>query len=190
MTADDTEAFTVKLKETPTGRLPPCTAPDGLGYGDVDGDGYVTDADARLIAEYAAGIGTATLTPAQLIRANVKGRDEVNMADANLISQYVAGIRDTFPACSKKEAKGSIYSYSYPTDPVMKGKIFNVGWKIKNIGGTAGKFDVRIIDADTGARVAAVGMGSIAAGAISSQIGQNLTMPGHDYHLRLEVWKA
>ena len=78
-------------------RLPPCLAPDGLGYGDVDGDGYVTDADANLVSDYT--VGNATLTSEQLIRADVNGDGNVTITDSMLIGRYAAGLIGTFSVC-------------------------------------------------------------------------------------------
>ena len=83
-------------------RLPPCFAPDGLGYGDIDGDGYVTQADAEYIAKHVIGISGYPLSDAQFIRADVDGDGEVTQTDALLIAKYasyVAGY-DIFPVCS------------------------------------------------------------------------------------------
>ena len=66
-------------------------------YGDVDGDGFVTENDAELIAQYVVGL--ITLTPQQLLRADVTGDGQVTDADALAISQYIQGIIDTFPVC-------------------------------------------------------------------------------------------
>lgn len=73
-------------------KLPPCG-----DYGDVDGDGYVTAADAQLVADYV--IGLIELTADQLHRADVNGDGQVNGVDALAISQYVEGVIDTFPVC-------------------------------------------------------------------------------------------
>ena len=50
-----------------------------------------------MIADYI--VGNITLTPEQLIRADVTGNGTVTGADALCISQYVEGLRDTFPVC-------------------------------------------------------------------------------------------
>ena len=79
-----------KVKE---GRRPPCGQ-----MGDVDGDGWVTDSDAQMVAEYV--VGNITLTPEQLSRADVNGDGIVDIVDAMFIAQYVEGIIDTFSACN------------------------------------------------------------------------------------------
>ena len=87
-------------------RLPPCFAPDGLGYGDVDGDGYVTNDDATMVQEYV--VGNITLTDAQLIRADVNNDGDVNATDAMMIARYVAGLEDSFPVCQTNEPDWNI----------------------------------------------------------------------------------
>jgi hypothetical protein len=83
-----------KAKGVPEGpRRPPCG-----DMGDVDGDGWVTNNDAQMIAEYV--VDMITLTPEQLNRADVNGDGMVDIVDAMFIAQYVEGIRDTFPVCS------------------------------------------------------------------------------------------
>ena len=64
--------------------------------GDVDGDGYVTPADAQLAAN-AVGL-LIELTPDQFRRANVTGSGKLSVVDALFIGQYAEGLRDTFPA--------------------------------------------------------------------------------------------
>ena len=73
-------------------KKPPCG-----NYGDVDGDGFVTENDAKLIAEYL--VGRVQLEPWQLERADVNADDKVSMADVQHIGQYVSGVRKTFEVC-------------------------------------------------------------------------------------------
>lgn len=73
-------------------KQPPCG-----NYGDIDGDGFVTSADADLAVKYYTGL--VSLTPEQLARADVNGDGRVTPADAMLISQYVNGLINTFPVC-------------------------------------------------------------------------------------------
>ena len=75
-------------------RPPPCG-----NYGDVNDDGYVTEADAQLIANCLVGLPGSELTEEQLRRADVSGNGSVSMSDAIIIQQYVEGIIDTFPVC-------------------------------------------------------------------------------------------
>ena len=95
-TASDTKSIT--LVES---RLPPCNAPDGIGYGDIDGDGYVTEDDATMVENYAIGKSGSELTDAQIIRADVDGDGEVTITDAILIGKYATYVEgyDTFPVC-------------------------------------------------------------------------------------------
>lgn len=57
--------------------------------GDVTGDGKVTIADAQLVAQ--AVVGSATLSPNQVLSAEVDGGKAVDIYDAYLISEYVVG---------------------------------------------------------------------------------------------------
>ena len=84
--------FLWKRGKAKVGRRPPCG-----DAGDVDGDGWVTNDDAQMIAEYV--VGNITLTPAQLARADVNGDGIVDVVDAMFIAQYVEGVRDTLPIC-------------------------------------------------------------------------------------------
>jgi hypothetical protein len=63
----------------------------------VNGDGFVTYADAVLIGQHLAGI-QPPLTDAQIARANVTGRT-LGADDELFIAQYAVGMRDTFPNC-------------------------------------------------------------------------------------------
>lgn len=76
-------------------RKPPCG-----NYGDIDNDGYVTEADSTLVQQYLAGL--VSLTEEQLARADVNGDGVVYTPDLTLIAQYAAGLIDTFPVCEGK----------------------------------------------------------------------------------------
>ncbi len=78
----------------------PPVPPTGV-LGDLDYDGYVTEADVQLLMDYLAS--KIDLTPDQLKRAKVTPDEppyvpEVSVGDALLIDQYVRGLIDTFPA--------------------------------------------------------------------------------------------
>lgn len=82
---------------TPTpakGKLPPCDQ-----YGDVNGDGYVTEADVSKILRYVAGLEKPSTT--QFINADVDGNGKLTSADALLIRSYVNGSTDAFIVCKK-----------------------------------------------------------------------------------------
>ena len=84
-------------KRTETEAAPePLSRPSPCGdMGDVDGDGFVTENDAKLIMT-----SRRTLTPDQLRRADVNGDGMVDVLDSLVIAQYAVGDRDTFPVCS------------------------------------------------------------------------------------------
>jgi len=67
-------------------------------YGDLNYDGKVDSADYQILAQYFEN--TLTLTPDQLIRANVKGYGEVNVVDLQLMAQYINGTIVKFPVCA------------------------------------------------------------------------------------------
>ncbi|MCR5040741.1 MAG: chitobiase/beta-hexosaminidase C-terminal domain-containing protein, partial [Clostridia bacterium] len=67
-------------------------AAGALRKGDVDGDGSVTAADARLALR--AAVSLETLTPAQTAAANVDGDGSVTPADARLILRSVVGLEE------------------------------------------------------------------------------------------------
>jgi len=75
-------------------RTPPCG-----NYGDVDGDGYVTQNDVQMVIDHI--VGSATLTPEQFARADVNGDGNVEGADSHIIQQYVENVIDTFPICNE-----------------------------------------------------------------------------------------
>lgn len=64
-------------------------------YGDVDGDGEVTTADALLAMRYAMGL--IDLTEEQLFQMDVNGDGVYDLVDATLILRYAMGIIDHFP---------------------------------------------------------------------------------------------
>ncbi len=74
------------------GRKPPCD-----DWGDVNGDGRVSNLDAKWVAQYL--LGERSLTAEQLVRANVTGTGTVNDDDVFWISRYAAGKVSTFPVC-------------------------------------------------------------------------------------------
>ncbi len=79
--------------DTSAGKVSPCPS-----YGDVDGDGLVSDADSDLISKYR--VGTVQLSDSQLKWADVTADGQVTISDALIVSQFVAGSRATFAACS------------------------------------------------------------------------------------------
>jgi len=70
--------------------------PDGMG--DVDGDGRVTEADAKLVAKAVGALsrGQDILTSEQYRRANVTRSGRLSVVDALFIGQYATGERDSF----------------------------------------------------------------------------------------------
>lgn len=67
-------------------------------YGDIDGDGLITEKDLNLLTEYWAEI--ITLTPDQLRRADINGDGIVDQRDVMLLADYLRGRSSTFPVCS------------------------------------------------------------------------------------------
>lgn len=68
-------------------------------YGDLNNDGYVTQADADLIGEYLVGV--RTLTEEQLRRADVYGDGQISVNNARTVARYALGYEDTFPVCAR-----------------------------------------------------------------------------------------
>jgi hypothetical protein len=101
-----------RKKALPEGELPPegRVAPSG-GWGDVDGDGYVTEKDAILVQEYL--VGTTVLTDEQLRRADVDGNGRISAVDALIIRQYATGQIDTFPV--EKVPPLEVWQYGQPS---------------------------------------------------------------------------
>lgn len=73
-----------------------CSGPSTPVYGDVNGDGSITIADAELVAQ--SVVGLKTLTTAQQTAAEVDGKNSVDIYDAFLIAEYVLGQISKFPA--------------------------------------------------------------------------------------------
>lgn len=71
---------------------PPCG-----NYGDVNGDGAVTKADAELALDH--WMGYIVLTEEALLRADVDGDGVVDWYDASLIYGFIQGGILTFPVC-------------------------------------------------------------------------------------------
>ena len=78
-------------------RIPPCG-----DYGDVDGDGYVTEEDAIAAARHYYGTDLfpdGQLSGRGFARADVNSDGVVAMEDAAMIAEYAVGTTETFPAC-------------------------------------------------------------------------------------------
>jgi len=85
---------------TPGAKLSPCN-----GFGDVNMDGIITEADAtdtlRIVANLPSLQG-APYSNEQKRRANVDTRNNnVTSVDALMIKRYIAGLDNTFRACSQ-----------------------------------------------------------------------------------------
>ena len=68
--------------------------PTDYTLGDVNGDGYITVADATLVQQHAAEL--ITLTDTALLAADTSKDGYVTVADATLIQQYAAELIDEF----------------------------------------------------------------------------------------------
>ncbi len=68
--------------------------PTDYTLGDVNGDGYITVADATLVQQHAAEL--ITLTDTALLAADTNKDGYVTVADATLIQQYAAELIDEF----------------------------------------------------------------------------------------------
>ena len=107
------------------GRKPPCG-----NYGDIDGDGFITAADAELVGQYY--VKAIDLTAEQLSRADVNGDGKVTMVDAQIIGRYAAGEIDTFPVClTQPEIPPTDWEYSSETGSII-GRILTLGVQITN----------------------------------------------------------
>ena len=73
-----------------------CASAANRQYGDVNNDGAVDAADARLVLRYAAGL--EKLTAEQRAAADVNNDGETNSADTRLILRYIAGLQKEFAA--------------------------------------------------------------------------------------------
>ena len=138
---DDSRTIDVALS---TPRPSSCMAPDGIGYGDIDGDGFVTAADADYLAKHVAGIAGYPLSAAQAIRADVNGDGKVDARDVAWIAKFVNHVSgyDVFPVCAATgPAKGQLVDMDFP-ESAVKGKTFDVDASVKNIGESSGTFRV------------------------------------------------
>ena len=66
-----------------------------ITYGDMDGDGKASSADALEILK--AVVGNVTLTDEQTILADVDGDEKISSVDALYILKKVVGKIDKFP---------------------------------------------------------------------------------------------
>ncbi len=95
--------------------LSPCSP-----YGDVDNDGWITEADGTMTGRIVVGL--ITPTPEQERRADVTNDGAVTTSDTVKILRYVQGLDDTFPVCGELPAPeldvvGTITMFSIPLDP-------------------------------------------------------------------------
>ena len=67
-----------------------------LMYGDLDGNGEITSADARLALR--ASVGLESLSAEAAAAADVNGDNTLSAGDARLILRYAAGLESEFPA--------------------------------------------------------------------------------------------
>lgn len=75
------------------GKLPPCGR-----YGDVNGDGVITQADVDMITQHLAGV--ITLSPGQRQLADVDGSGVIDINDITALVNYINGdSRATLPIC-------------------------------------------------------------------------------------------
>src|SRR3989344_4183389 len=100
--------------ETTASKEPPCSFTTGStknGYGDINGDGQVTNEDAGLTTT-----NTANLSSIQKKAGDVDGNGLVDfVSDGYMISQYVAGTISTFPVCANQQPT--------PTPSPISGKL-------------------------------------------------------------------
>ena len=80
-------------------RKSPC-----ISYGDINNDGYVTENDSKLVANYVSYPGNPlyVLSSEQKLRADVTADKKVNIGDALAIANYAAGYSTTFKVCSTR----------------------------------------------------------------------------------------
>lgn len=89
-------------------KTPPCAS-----YGDLDNDGFVTQADLDMASQ--AWEGKRTLTTEQAKRADVNNNGQLDTNDILMISDYLNGNRATFPVC---ETPGTSPTPRYVTPTV------------------------------------------------------------------------
>ncbi|MDP3996218.1 MAG: peptidoglycan-binding protein [bacterium] len=90
----DTKSVTVTVNPAPN---PDSNLVCG-SYGDVDGDGWITEKDEDVIRNHVLGI--SKMTDAQIKLADVSANGVVSTLDISHISGYLAGTRTTFPVCA------------------------------------------------------------------------------------------
>lgn len=97
--------------------------------GDLDGDGYLTSKDARIVANYAMKL-TDRLATEHPELADVNGDGEVTLTDARIILQYYAGYLPDAVSTTVKDAgalPADLFSISLPQfnpyDSTMKVKV-------------------------------------------------------------------
>ncbi|MFH1127656.1 MAG: dockerin type I repeat-containing protein, partial [archaeon] len=93
-------------------KTPPCAS-----YGDLDKDGYVTDADVKLAYDW---IDLPSPTSDQLSRADVNGNNRFDFDDPAKINNYVVGNISTFSVCRQcndSDGGKNYYEIGYTSGP-------------------------------------------------------------------------
>ena len=88
-------ACAMKVGNIPLGIRTPVLSTDDYILGDINEDGSVTAADARLALRYSVGLETPTAR--QYVLADVNGDSYVNSTDAWAINQFATGLIKTMP---------------------------------------------------------------------------------------------
>lgn len=91
--------------------LPVQAAKKSIIYGDVNGDGAVTDEDADLISEHLAKV--IKLEGDAFIAADVNGDGRLSLADVISVQRYIANLITEFPIEKIKNKKYSTPKYFY-----------------------------------------------------------------------------
>ena len=83
----------------PVPAIPPCLAPDGIGYGDLNGDGVIDEADVAILK---ALFGPVAPSNPVHVRADLDGDGVITRFDQAYLGYYIAGIIESFPVCGSK----------------------------------------------------------------------------------------
>lgn len=91
-------------------RQAPCGNIGGYGYGDIDGDGFVTLMDYDVAKSILMGFYSPK--EEEFKRADVNGDGKVDGIDVDLIKNYAHENIHTFPVCTTKSTQDNALLYT------------------------------------------------------------------------------
>lgn len=126
--------------------VPPCGS-----YGDVNGDGYISDNDVAMIGQMINGTGS--FTDAQEAKADVNADGAINITDKNLVINYSTKTITTFPACSTNSTPSITVLSPNGGEKYVKGEPIKIelsgGLYLAKVGIVSPDFDPNKVESDS-----------------------------------------